>query len=64
MTKEETKARKGYTEAPRVSGVWFPQTTVLFLPLIAAPREPVYSVNWRAGDRVDRKKCYRYLAGR
>ncbi len=52
LTKEEVQSRKGYTEAPRVSGVWFPQTTVLFLPLIADPREPVYSVNWRWGDKV------------
>jgi hypothetical protein len=52
LSKEEIQERKGYTEAPRVSGVWFPQTTVLFLPLIAAPREPVYSVNWRVGDKV------------
>jgi hypothetical protein len=50
MTSEEVIARKKYTEAPRVSGVWFPQTTVLFQPLIADPREPVYSVNYRAGD--------------
>lgn len=52
MTTEETQVRTGYTEAPRVSGVWFPQATVLFLPLIAAPREPMYQVNWRVGDRV------------
>lgn len=25
MTKEEIQSRKGYTEAPRVSGVWFPR---------------------------------------
>jgi hypothetical protein len=57
MTKEEIQSRKGYTEAPRVSGVWFPQTTVLFLPLIADPREPVYSVNWRMGDKVVGRKA-------
>jgi hypothetical protein len=57
MTEEEVKARKGYTEAPRVSGVWFPQTTVLFLPLIADPREPVYSANWRMGDAVVGRKA-------
>lgn len=52
LTSDETIARKKYTEAPRVSGIWFPQSTVLFLPLVADPREPVYSVNYRAGDRV------------
>jgi len=63
MTEEETQVRKGYTEAPRVSGVWFPQTTVLFLPLIAAPREPMYSVNWRVGDRVVGKNAVAVALG-
>lgn len=52
MPKKEISERKAYTEAPQISGIWFPQTTVLFLPLIASPREPGYSVNYRFGDRV------------
>jgi hypothetical protein len=56
LTSEELAARKSYVEAPRMSGVWFPQTTVLFQPLIADPREPVYSVNYRMGDRVMGRK--------
>ncbi len=56
LTPQEILDRKKYTEAPRVSGVWFPQSTVLFLPLIADPREPVYSANYRAGDRVMGRK--------
>ncbi len=63
MTTEETQIRKGYTEAPRVSGVWFPQATVLFLPLIAAPREPMYSVNWRVGDWVIGKNAIAVALG-
>jgi hypothetical protein len=57
MTVEETSARKAYTEAPKVSGVWFPQSTVLFLPLIADPREPMYSVNYRVGDAAMGRKA-------
>jgi hypothetical protein len=57
ITKEEVETRKGYAEAPRVSGIWFPQTTVLFLPLVADPREPVYSANWRSGDRIVGRKA-------
>ncbi len=57
QTKEESKHKAQYTEAPRVSGVWFPQSTVLFLPLIADPREPVYSVNWRMGDKAMGRKA-------
>jgi len=36
----------------RVKGVWFPESTVLFQPLIANPREPVYSIAYRWGDNV------------
>ena len=57
MTVEESSARKAYTEAPKVSGVWFPQSTVLFLPLIADPREPMYSVNYRVGDAAMGRKA-------
>jgi hypothetical protein len=52
LPKEEMALRKQYTETPRVDGVWFPQSTVLFAPLVADPREPVYSVNYREGDKV------------
>lgn len=33
-------------------GVWFPESTVLFKPLIANPRDPVYSIAYRWGDYV------------
>lgn len=36
----------------RIKGVWFPESTVLFPPLIANPRDPVYSVAYRWGDRI------------
>ncbi len=36
----------------QVKGVWFPQSTVLFPPLVANPREVKYSAAWRFGDRV------------
>ncbi len=59
MTKEEVSARKGYTEAPRVSGVWFPQTTVLiFASDCRSQRTDVFREleSRRLGDR---KKCCR-----
>lgn len=52
FTPEEEAARKIYTERPQVAGVWFPQSTVLFQPLIADPREVTYSVAYRWGDQV------------
>ncbi len=48
----EMEARQRYVEQPRVDGVWFPQATVLFQPLVADPREPVYSAAMRFGDKV------------
>lgn len=35
-----------------IKGVWFPQSTVLFQPLIADPRETLYSAGFRYDDRV------------
>lgn len=48
----ELEARKSYVEQPRVSGVWFPQSTVLFAPLVADPRQPTNSAAIRVGDKV------------
>lgn len=36
----------------RIGGVWFPESTVLFPPIIANPREPIYSVAYRWFDKV------------
>ncbi len=52
ISPEEVKAREKYVEQPRVDGIWFPQSTVLFAPLVADPREPVYSAAMRFGDQV------------
>ena len=41
---EETTVR------PALKGVWFPQNTVLFQPIIGDPWEPMYSVAYRWGD--------------
>ena len=52
LTTKEQAARAKYVEQPRVSGVWFPQSTVLFQPLVADPREPRYAAALRLGDKV------------
>ncbi len=52
VTKQELEIRKQYVEQPRVNGVWFPQSTVLFAPLIADPRQPINSAAMRFGDKV------------
>ncbi len=52
FSEEEQSARAKYVEQPRVSGVWFPQSTVLFQPLVADPREPTNFAAYRYGDAV------------
>jgi hypothetical protein len=51
MSKKETKKQARYSK-PRLKGIWFPQGNVLFPPLVADPRQPVYSVAYRGGDKV------------
>ena len=57
VTKQELETRKQYVEQPRVSGVWFPQSTVLFAPLVADPRQPTNSAALRFGDKVCGDVC-------
>lgn len=57
VTPQELEARKNYVEQPRVGGVWFPQSTVLFPPLVADPRQPVNSAALRVGDKVCGNIC-------
>ncbi len=52
ISQEEMKARERYVEQPRVNGIWFPQSTVLFQPLVADPRQPMYSAALRVYDKV------------
>lgn len=63
LTPEQCERRKGYVERPCTSGIWFPQSTVLFQPLLADPRQVMYSVAYRAGDRVVGKKCIAVAVG-
>lgn len=49
---KELKVKEQYEARPRIKGVWFPENSVLFQPLIANPREITYSVGYRMGDKV------------
>ncbi len=57
LTTEEVEAREKYVEQPRVNGIWFPQSTVLYQPQVADPREPTYSAAYRFGDHVIGKQA-------
>jgi hypothetical protein len=52
QTAKEIKKVEKFASATQVGGIWFPQTTELFLPMIANPRQVVYSVGYRGGDQV------------
>ncbi|MCY3974024.1 MAG: DUF1207 domain-containing protein [Simkaniaceae bacterium] len=43
---------EGREKGNKTKGIWFPQTTVLYPPMIANPRATLYSVAYREGDRV------------
>lgn len=42
--------KRELVESDPIGGIWFPQTTVLFPPLIADPREPQFYLEYRWGD--------------
>jgi hypothetical protein len=52
LAPKEMERREKYLNRPKVSGIWFPQNTELFQPLIANPRQAIYSAGYRGGDQV------------
>lgn len=63
LSEEECERRRGYVELPCINGVWFPQQTVLYPPMIADPRQVMYSVAYRANDEVVGNKCIAIAMG-
>lgn len=49
---EDEELREKYVERPQIRGVWFPQMTELFQPLIADPRNVTYALGYRNGDKT------------
>ncbi len=60
---EEIELREKYVRRPIISGIWFPQMTELFQPLIADPRQANYTLGYRAGDHVIGVKCVNFSMG-
>lgn len=63
LTEQESKRRAGYVQHPCVSGIWFPQLTLLYQPMIANPRQVMYSIAYRTGDKVVGNKCIAIALG-
>lgn len=60
---EDEELREKYVRRPTISGVWFPQMTELFQPLIADPRNVTYLLGYRSGDHVIGTKCINIALG-
>jgi len=60
---EDEELREKYARRPTISGVWFPQMTVLFQPLIADPRNVTYILGYRGGDQVMGEHCINIALG-
>ena len=54
---ENQELRVKYVERPTMKGIWFPQMTELFQPIIGSPRVISYTVGYRSGDEVCGNKC-------
>ena len=50
------KMLKEREERCQITGIWFPQSSVLYAPMIANPRETLYSAAYHIGDNVMGKK--------
>ncbi len=49
---KDEAVRKKYVDRPITKGIWFPQNTELWLPMVADPRQVTYSIGYRQDDRV------------
>ncbi len=57
VSPEKEELRIKYVERPQISGIWFPQMTELFQPLIGSPRVISYTIGYRSGDQVCGNSC-------
>lgn len=60
---EDLELREKYVRRPQITGIWFPQTTELFQPLIADPRQVNYTIGYRAADHVMGTKAVNIALG-
>ncbi len=49
---KEVVKREKYVNRPQIRGIWFPQTTELYQPMIASPRYVGYTFGYRGGDKA------------
>ncbi|MCF7852632.1 MAG: DUF1207 domain-containing protein [Simkaniaceae bacterium] len=49
---KELALQEEYVGRSKIRGIWFPQSTLIYQPMIAAPLNPVNSVAYRVGDDI------------
>ena len=49
---QEAQKKEDHVIRKQVSGIWFPQSTLLYQPMIADPRETIYQAQFRYDDKV------------
>lgn len=60
---KELEIQEKYEVRNQIKGIWFPQSTVLYQPMIANPRYCGYSLGYRWGDDVLGKQCVNFSLG-
>ena len=60
---EEMERREKYVHRPKVNGIWFPQTTALFQPMLANPRQVIYSFGYRGQDKFAGRSAIAFSLG-
>jgi len=60
---KELEIQEKYEVRQGIKGIWFPQSTVLFQPLVGAPREVYYSLGYRMGDTVLGTPAFEFSLG-
>lgn len=52
MSRKQAEKKEDHIIRKQVCGIWFPQSTLLYQPMIADPKETIYSAQFRYDDRV------------
>lgn len=60
---EELKIQEEYIGRSTIKGIWFPQSTLVYQPMVADPKNPGNSVGFRWGDEVIGQKVVEVSLG-
>lgn len=52
MSSQEAEKKEDHVIRKQVAGIWFPQSTLLYQPMLADPRETIYSAAFRYDDKI------------